>query len=405
VKWKSFSSPAIVSDSVKGDQMRMHEYQAKQVFREYGIPVANGEIATTPEEVREIAERLGGRVVLKSQVLVGGRGKAGGIKLANSAYEAYELAKKMFGMIIKGHKVEKLYVEEQLDIDREMYVGFTIDRAKKGFALIVSSIGGMDIEEIAEKHPDRIARVTVDPLYGLWDYQIREVLYRSGMPREYHREVTRIIKALYSILVHNEAELTEINPLVVTKDGRIIAADARLNIDDNALYRHAELKELKDYTEVDQTERIAEEKGLNFVKLDGNIGVIANGAGMSMATMDLIYLEGGKPANFLDVGGGASSDAVKEAVSIILMDENVKVIFMNIFGGITRCDEVAKGLITAFSEMEIPVPVVLRLAGTNEEEGRKLIEDFIKDNSIESIFIVETMEDGARKAVEMAKEV
>ncbi|AKG91882.1 succinyl-CoA synthetase {ADP-forming} beta subunit [Geoglobus ahangari] len=385
--------------------MRLHEYQAKQIFRQHGIPTARGELALTPEQVKEIAEKLGGKVVLKSQVLVGGRGKAGGIKLANSADEAYELAKQMFGMVIKGHKVEKLYVEEQLEIEREMYVGFTIDRASKGFALIVSSVGGMDIEEIAAKHPDRIARVTVDPIYGLWDYQIREVLYKSNMPKEYHREVTRIIKTLYSILVHNEAELTEINPLVVTKDGKIIAADARLNIDDNALYRHPELKELKDYTEVDQTERIAEEKGLNFVKLDGNIGVIANGAGMSMATMDLIYLEGGKPANFLDVGGGASSEVVKEAVSIILMDENVKVIFMNIFGGITRCDEVARGLITAFSEMEIPVPVVLRLAGTNEEEGRKLIEEFIREKGIESIFLVETMEEGAKKAVELAKGV
>ncbi|XAT64864.1 ADP-forming succinate--CoA ligase subunit beta [Geoglobus acetivorans] len=383
----------------------MHEYQAKQIFRQHGIPTARGELALTPEQVKEIAEKLGGKVVLKSQVLVGGRGKAGGIKLANSPDEACELAKQMFGMVIKGHKVEKLYVEEQLEIAREMYVGFTIDRASKGFALIVSSVGGMDIEEIAEKHPDRIARVTVDPIYGLWDYQIREVLYRSSMPKEYQKEVTRIIKILYSILVHNEAELTEINPLVVTKDGKIIAADARLNIDDNALYRHPDLRELKDYTEVDQTERIAEEKGLNFVKLDGNIGVIANGAGMSMATMDLIYLEGGKPANFLDVGGGASSEVVKEAVSIILMDENMKVIFMNIFGGITRCDEVARGLITAFSEMEIPVPVVLRLAGTNEEEGRKLIEEFIRERAIESIHLVETMEEGAKKAVELAGEV
>ena len=385
--------------------MRMHEYQAKQIFREHGIPTAKGELAVNPEQVKEVAEKLGGKVVLKSQVLVGGRGKAGGIKLANSPDEAYELAKQMFGMVIKGHKVEKLYIEEQLEIEREMYVGFTIDRASKGFALIVSSVGGMGIEEIAVKHPDKIARVTVDPVYGLWDYQIRNVLYKSSMPKEYQKEVTRIIKALYSILMHNEAELTEINPMVITKDGKIIAADARLNIDDNALYRHPDLKELKDYTEVDQTERIAEEKGLNFVKLDGNIGVIANGAGMSMATMDLIYLEGGKPANFLDVGGGASSEVVKEAVSMILMDENVKVIFMNIFGGITRCDEVAKGLIKAFSEVEIPVPVVLRLAGTNEEEGMKLIEGFIEEKSIDSIHVVETMEEGAKKAVELAKEV
>ena len=385
--------------------MRMHEYQAKQIFREHGISTAKGELAVNPEQVKEVAEKLGGKVVLKSQVLVGGRGKAGGIKLANSPDEAYELAKQMFGMVIKGHKVEKLYIEEQLEIEREMYVGFTIDRASKGFALIVSSVGGMGIEEIAVKHPNKIARVTVDPVYGLWDYQIRNVLYKSSMPKEYRKEVTRIIKALYSILMHNEAELTEINPMVVTKDGKIIAADARLNIDDNALYRHPDLKELKDYTEVDQTERIAEEKGLNFVKLDGNIGVIANGAGMSMATMDLIYLEGGKPANFLDVGGGASSEVVKEAVSMILMDENVKVIFMNIFGGITRCDEVAKGLIKAFSEVEIPVPVVLRLAGTNEEEGMKLIEGFMEEKSIDSIHVVETMEEGAKKAVELAKEV
>lgn len=383
----------------------MHEYQAKQIFRQHGIPTARGELALNPEQVREIAEKLGGKVVLKSQVLVGGRGKAGGIKLAYSADEAYELAKQMFGMVIKGHKVEKIYVEEQLDIEREMYVGFTLDRASKGFALIVSSVGGMDIEEIALKHPDRIARVTVDPVYGLWDYQIREALYKSNMPAELHKEIARIIKALYRILIHNEAELTEINPLVVTKDGRVIAADARLNIDDNALYRHPELRELKDYTEVDQTERIAEEKGLNFVKLDGNIGVIANGAGMSMATMDLIYLEGGKPANFLDVGGGASSEVVKEAVNLILMDKTVRVIFINIFGGITRCDEVARGLINAFSEMEVPVPVVLRLAGTNEEEGRKLIDDFIAEKGIQNIYIVETMEEGAKKAVELAKEV
>ncbi len=382
--------------------MRMHEYQAKQVFKECGIPIARGELATNPDEVKEIAEKLGGKVVLKSQVLVGGRGKAGGIKKADSVEEAVELAKKMFGMELKGHRVEKLYVEEQLDIEREMYVGFTLDRANKGFALIVSSVGGMDIEEIAIKHPDKIARVTVDPLFGLWDYQIREVLYRSNMPKEYQKEVSKIIKALYRVLVDHEAELTEINPLIVTKDGKIIAADARLNIDDNALYRHPDLKKLKDYTEIDQSERIAEEKGLNFVKLDGNIGVIANGAGMSMSTMDLIYLEGGKPANFCDVGGGATSDVVKEAMNLVLMDKSVKVIFVNIFGGITRCDEVAKGLIKAFSEVKVELPIVLRLAGTNEEEGRKIIEGFIKENNINNIHIVETMEEGAKKAVELA---
>ncbi len=382
--------------------MRMHEYQAKQIFKKYGIPIAKGELAKNPDEVKEIAQKLGGKVVLKSQVLVGGRGKAGGIKKADSVEEAFELAKSMFGMELKGHRVEKIYVEEQLDIAREMYVGFTLDRASKGFALIVSSVGGMNIEEIAMNYPDKIARTTIDPLFGLWDYQIRDVLYRSNMPKEYQKEVSRIIKALYSILIHHEAELTEINPLIATKDGKLIAADARLNVDDNALYRHPDLKEMKDYTEIDQTERIAEEKGLNFVKLDGNIGVIANGAGMSMSTMDLIYLEGGKPANFLDIGGGASSDVVREAVNIILMDKNVKVIFMNIFGGITRCDEVAKGLAEAFSELKIDLPIVLRLAGTNEEEGRAIIEEFIRNNSITNIHLVESMEEGAKKAVELA---
>ncbi len=382
--------------------MRMHEYQAKQIFKKYGIPIAKGELAKNPDEVKEIAQKLGGKVVLKSQVLVGGRGKAGGIKKADSVEEAFELAKSMFGMELKGHRVEKIYVEEQLDIAREMYVGFTLDRASKGFALIVSSVGGMNIEEIAMNYPDKIARTTIDPLFGVWDYQIRDVLYRSNMPKEYQKEVSRIIKALYSILIHYEAELTEINPLIATKDGKLIAADARLNVDDNALYRHPDLREMKDYTEIDQTERIAEEKGLNFVKLDGNIGVIANGAGMSMSTMDLIYLEGGKPANFLDIGGGASSDVVREAVNIILMDKNVKVIFMNIFGGITRCDEVAKGLAEAFSELRIDLPIVLRLAGTNEEEGRAIIEEFIRDNNITNIHLVESMEEGAKKAVELA---
>ena len=381
--------------------MRLHEYQAKQIFAKYGIKIPRGKLATNVEEVKKAAEELGGKVVLKSQILVGGRGKAGGIKLANSVDEAVEIAKDLFGRVIKGHRVEKIYVEEQLDIKKEMYVGLTLDRAEKGIALIVSSVGGMDIEEIAAEHPEKIARVTINPLYGLFDYQIREVLYRSGMPKELHKELTAIIKSLYKILVDHEAELTEINPLVLTDKG-LYAADARLNIDDNALYRHPELKELRDYTEVDQIERIAEEKGLNYVKLDGNIGVIANGAGMSMSTMDLIYLEGGKPANFLDIGGGASSEVVKEAIKTILMDKNVKVIFMNIFGGITRCDEVARGLVKAFQEIEVPVPIVLRLAGTNEEEGRKIIEDFLEKEK-KNIIVVETMEEGAKKAVELAR--
>ncbi len=381
--------------------MKLHEYQAKQIFAQNGIKIPKGKLAKSVEEVEAIVREFG-KAVLKSQVLVGGRGKAGGIKLVNSVDEAVEKAKELFGKEIKGHLVEKIYVEEQLDIDREMYVGFTLDRANKGIAAIVSSIGGMNIEEIAAKHPDKIARKTINPKWGLWDYQIRELLYESNMPKEYFKEVFGIIKKLYNVMIKYEAELTEINPLVVTKDGEVIAADARLNIDDNALYRHKDLAELKDYTEINQLERIAEQKGLNYVKLDGNIGVIANGAGMSMATMDLIYLEGGKPANFLDIGGGASAELVKEAMNIILQDKNVKVIFINIFGGITRCDQVAEGLIKALSEMKVGIPIVLRLAGTNEEEGRKMIEEFLKQTK-EEIVLVETMEEGAKKAVELAR--
>ena len=376
--------------------MRLHEYQAKQIFSKHGIRIPRGELAENIDDVRRIAEKLGGRVVLKSQVLVGGRGKAGGIKKATTVEEAVSKAREMFGSVLKGHVVNKIYVEEMLDIRGEMYVGFTIDRASKGIAAIMSSVGGMDIEEIAKTHPEKIAKTTVDPRWGLWDYQIRHLLLNSGMPKEYWKEVTKIVKTLYSILIHNEAELVEINPLVATPDG-LVAADARLNIDDSALFRHRDLEELRDYTEADQTERIAMEKGLNYVKLDGNIGVLANGAGMAMSTMDLIYLEGGKPANFLDIGGGASSEVVKEAMDLILSDENVKVVFINIFGGITRCDDVARGLVQALENIE--TPVVVRLAGTNEEEGRKIMLEFAENRS--NIHIVETMEDGAKRAVEL----
>ncbi|WP_456469702.1 ADP-forming succinate--CoA ligase subunit beta [Archaeoglobus sp.] len=378
--------------------MRLHEYQAKQIFSKHGIRIARGELATSIEEVERIAKELGGRVMLKSQVLVGGRGKAGGIKKAYSVEEAVEKAKEMFGTVIKGHVVEKIYVEEMVEIEREMYAGLTVDRTSKGIAAILSSVGGMDIEEIAAKHPEKIAKVTISPKWGLWDYQLRELLINSEMPKEYWRDVSSILKTLYGIMVHYEAELAEINPLVATPDG-LIAADARLNIDDSALFRHRDLEALRDFTEADQTEKVAMEKGLNYVKLDGNIGVLANGAGMAMATMDLIYLEGGKPANFLDIGGGASSEVVRESMNLILTDKNVKTVFINIFGGITRCDDVARGLVEALSD--ISVPVVIRLAGTNEEEGRKIMREFAKGRK--NIYIVETMEEGAKKAVELAR--
>mgnify|MGYP000477535751 CR=1 FL=1 len=383
----------------KGDSMKLYEFQAKQVFSNHGIRIPNGRVAYSPEEVNEIAKEIGSReVVLKSQVLVGGRGKAGGIVMVK-VDEATSKSRELFGKDIKGFKVEKILVEEKLDIAKEMYVGMTLDRERKGVVLLVSSVGGMDIEEIAAKYPDKIGRKTVNLVWGLWDYQVRELLYEAGIPKEHFRDVFGIIKKLYGIFIRYEAELTEINPLVITTDGKLYAADGRLNIDDNALYRQKEMAELKELTG-SELERAAESKGINYVKLDGNIGVIANGAGMSMATMDLIYLEGGKPANFLDIGGGASSDLVKASMELIIKDPNVKVVFVNIFGGITRCDLVAEGLVKAFSEIEMEIPVVLRLAGTNEEEGRRIIEDYMEKNP-NKLVLVKTMEEGAKKAVEL----
>ncbi len=375
--------------------MRLHEHQAKQIFARHGIRIPRGKIATTPEEAEKIAEKLGGRVVIKAQVLVGGRGKAGGVKKADSPEEARRVAEEVLGMSIKGHKVEKVLVEEQLEIEREMYVGFTIDRAAKGIAAILSSVGGMDIEEIAAKHPEKIARQTINPKWGMWDFNVRNLLAKAGVPRGLWKEMSSIVKKLYEVMMTYEAELTEINPLAVTKDG-LIAADARLNIDDNVLYRHPELAELKEATEEDPLEREAASMGLNYVRLGGNIGIIANGAGMAMSTMDLIKLEGGEPANFLDVGGGASSEIVRRAVELLLKS-GVAVIFINIFGGITRCDEVARGVVEALSDLKTDVPIVVRLAGTNEEEGRRILEE-----SGLKLHVVETMEEGAKVAVELA---
>ncbi|AGK62169.1 succinyl-CoA synthetase (ADP-forming) beta subunit [Archaeoglobus sulfaticallidus PM70-1] len=379
--------------------MKLYEYQAKEFFSKHGIKIPKSKLATDVNEVEEIAKELG-KVVLKSQVLVGGRGKAGGILKAQDVSEAVEKAKELFGKDIKGFRVEKILVEEMLDIEREMYVGITLDRANKGIVIILSSVGGMDIEEIAIKHPDKISKKVVSPVWGLRDYQIRELLYESGMPKEYFKEVSSIIKKLYEIFVKYEAELTEINPLVVTRSGEILAADGRLNIDDNALYRQKEMAERRELAG-SKLEIEAEEKGINYVKLDGNIGVIANGAGMSMSTMDLIYLEGGKPANFLDIGGGASAELVETSINLITSDPSVRVVFINIFGGITRCDVVAEGLIKAFNKIKIDIPVVLRLAGTNEEEGKEMIAEFMKSSDVK-LYMVDTMEEGAKKAVELS---
>ncbi len=378
--------------------MKLHEYQAKRIFAKHGIKIPRGALAEIPEEVRKIAEELGGKVVLKAQVLVGGRGKAGGIKKADSVDSAAEIAEKMFGSSLKGEIVKKIYVEELLEIMEEWYLSLAIDRVEKCFSLIFSTAGGIDIEEIAQKFPEKILRAKIDPRWGLWEYQIREILSGAKIRAELWKEMTVIVKGLYEIMVKYEAELVEINPLVLTEKG-LIAADAKIIIDENALFRHRELEALREYEGSDEVERMAINAGLNYVRLDGNVGVIANGAGMAMATMDLIYLEGGKPANFLDIGGGAGAETVKRAFEVLSADKNVKVVFMNIFGGITRCDEVANGILKAFREINPRMPIILRLSGTNEDEGRRIIEENLRDK----VEIVKTMEEGAKRAVEVAK--
>lgn len=378
--------------------MKLHEYQAKQIFARHGIKIPRGALAENLQDVRRIAEELGGKAVLKAQVLVGGRGKAGGIKKALSVDSAVEIAEKMFGSSLKGEIVKKIYLEELIEIKEEWYLSIALDRVEKCFSLIFSTAGGMDIEEIAQRFPEKIIKAKIDPRWGLWDYQIRDVLSRAKIRAEHWKELSNIIKALYRILVEYEAELVEINPLALTTNG-LIAADAKISIDDNALFRHKDLEALREYAGVDEIERKALAEGLNYVKLDGYVGVIANGAGMAMATMDLIYLEGGKPANFLDIGGGAGAETTKKAFEILSLDKNVKVIFMNIFGGITRCDEVAMGIVKAFKELNPSVPIILRLSGTNEEEGRRIIEENLSGR----VEVVRTMEEGAKRAVEVAK--
>ncbi|MEG9193713.1 MAG: ADP-forming succinate--CoA ligase subunit beta [Candidatus Methanoglobus sp.] len=378
--------------------MKLHEYQAKQIFAKHGIKIPRGALAESPEEVRRAAEELGGKVVLKAQVLAGGRGKAGGIKKAMSSDSAAEIAEKMFGSSLKGEIVKKIYVEELVDIMEEWYLSLALDRVEKCFSLIFSTAGGMDIEEIAQKFPEKILRVKIDPRWGLWEYQIREILSGAKIRAELWKEMTSIVKALYEIMMKHEAELVEINPLALTSRG-LIAADAKIIIDENALFRHKELEALKEYGGSDEVERMALQAGLNYVRLDGNVGVIANGAGMAMATMDLIYLEGGKPANFLDIGGGAGAETVKKAFEVLSADKNVKVVFMNIFGGITRCDEVANGIVKAFKEINPRMPIILRLSGTNEDEGKRIIEENLRGK----VEMVKTMEEGAKRAVEVAK--
>lgn len=355
--------------------MKLHEYQSKRIFARYGIPIPSGDIAHDRAEAGGIAGRLGRKVVIKSQVLVGGRGKAGGIKVADDPAEAERLAGQILGMRIKGLTVRAVLVDEAADIAKEIYLGVTVDRGAGRAVMIGSAAGGVEIEEVARLTPEKIVRVLIDPFLGLQAYQARELAFGIGLEKELLPDFTGIALGLYRAFVECDASLAEINPLAVTCDRRLLAVDGKMVLDDNALYRHPDLAAMRDVDEEAPAETEARKAGLSYVKLDGEIGCMVNGAGLAMATMDLTKLYGSSPANFLDIGGGAQADRVAAALRIILSDPKVKAVLFNIFGGITRCDEVAKGILAAMAEVPRKVPMVVRLVGTNEEDGRRLLAD------------------------------
>ncbi len=376
--------------------MNLHEYQSKRVFARYGIPILQGEVASTPAEAREIARNLGGKVVVKAQVLVGGRGKAGGIKLADNPDEAEARADLILGMLIKGLTVGKVLVDPAADIQDELYLGLVIDRAQRRVVMMGSSEGGIDIEEVAAATPEKIIKIAIDPCVGFRSYQALELATALGVPKELTKSFADIAGALYVAFMGSDASLAEINPLVVTGDGKLLALDGKMSIDDNALFRHPNLAELRDTAEEDPYEAEARRHGLSYVKLDGEIGCMVNGAGLAMATMDLTKFYGGSPANFLDVGGGATAERVAAALRIILSDRNVRAVLINIFGGITRCDEVARGIVAAMEEVPTKVPMVVRLVGTNEEDGRAILADA-------DMITAKTLPEAAQKAVQAAQ--
>ncbi|MEW6685406.1 MAG: ADP-forming succinate--CoA ligase subunit beta [Candidatus Edwardsbacteria bacterium] len=376
--------------------MKIHEYQAKEIFAKYGMPIPKGKMATTPKEAEKIATEIGKPVVIKAQVHVGGRGKAGGVKFANNPPEAKEVAGKILGMDIKGLKVKKVLVAENIEIGSEAYLGVIVDRKTKKPVMMVSAAGGIDIEEVAKETPEKIHKLAIEPLTGLLPHQARNLGFKLYSESRLALAAAKVLGQLYRVFVDVDASLAEINPFVVTPAGEIWALDAKINIDDNGLYRHPEIEAMRDLDAEVSEEIEARNSGLSYIKLDGNIGCCVNGAGLAMATMDLIKLYGGQPANFLDIGGSSSSEKVTTAMKIILADQNVKAILFNIFGGITRCDDVAIGIVESFSKMEIKVPVVIRLTGTNEAQARQIL---AKTNLIPAA----SMAEGAKKAIELAK--
>ena len=376
--------------------MKLHEYQSKLIFSRYGVPIPKGRVASTAAEARTIAAELGGRVVVKSQVLVGGRGKAGGIRLANNPHEAEDVATQILAMEIKGLPVRKVLVDEAASISKEIYLGITNDRAARKPVMMASAAGGVEIEEVARLTPEKIIKTHIDPLLGLKDYQARDIAVGIDLPKEHWKLFGQIAHGLWRAYQECDATLAEINPLVITGDNRLVALDGKMLIDDNALFRHPDLAELRDLDVEAPAEVEARKYGLSFIKLDGTIGCMVNGAGLAMTTMDIIKLFGGEPANFLDIGGGAGADKVAAAMRIILTDPNVKAVLFNVFGGITRCDEVARGILVALDEVKPKVPMVVRLVGTNAEEGRLLLANA-------NMITAATLAEAAQKAVAAAK--
>ena len=377
--------------------MKIHEYQAKEIFADYEIPVSDEILCHSVDEVEKAAEKLGLPVVVKAQVLAGGRGKAGGVKLAKTKEELINAANQILGMDIKGYTVEKVLTAKAVSFTDEFYVGLTIDRNSKSVVFMASAEGGVEIEEVAKENPDAIHKFIIDAEIGLMPFQARQIAFKLFNDIKLVRQGADLFEKLYQVFIDTDASLAEINPLVITADGNLMALDGKMNFDDNALFRQPEVLEMREPTEDEKTEIEAKEKGLSFIKLDGNIGCMVNGAGLAMATMDIIKIYGGEPANFLDIGGSSNPQKVIDAMNLLLADKNVKAVMINIFGGITRCDDVAKGIITALDQLDVKIPIVVRLSGTNAAEGLEILK---KTNLV----TVASMGEAAEKAIEMASQ-
>jgi succinyl-CoA synthetase beta subunit len=377
----------------------LYEYQGKELFKRFGIPVSEGRLATTPEEARAAADELGGQVVVKAQVLTGGRGKAGGVKLADDPADAERKAREILGLDIRGHVVHKVWIERASEIAKEYYLSVTFDRGTKRPLFMLTKEGGVEIEQVAAETPEALARLHVDPLEGFHPYQARRLIYGASIddPSE-QKQIVGIVERLYRCFVETDAMLCEVNPLIVTPGGEVKALDSKFTVDDSALFRHPEIAEMRDVAAADPLETFAREKGVTYVKLDGEVGILGNGAGLSMSTVDVVVVAGGRPANFCDLGGGGDAQGVIDALEVITRDQQVRSIFFNIFGGITRCDEVARGILAALDQMSIGLPIVVRLDGTNAEEGRQLLANAAPTN----LHVEPTMLEAAQRAVELA---